>query len=714
MAFNDIKFWREMMDAEEQERLAYDIACQKAEERAAALNQQEFDDLDQVQVDPEIMGNLDSRCDCVCLDDLEDDEIDFETYGISEADLGVGPADEYTKLDDIMREPLVRIPAAMGRPASDADLAAQDFVKLMMETFKKFQESKNQEPLDEEMYEETDEESLTEDENTDTSDKIDQMSKDDDYPLSDEDWEEINSQDDYDKKIELIKNKVQEKWSSLSAEAKRKIQADISELRKDMLKNKWSDMKFKEALRLQKLSQKRELTDKELERFEHIIKYDLDDMQRHELEKNLTVNGYRISREGTKTRVPYSDAQSGNTKDHHTGDDADERSSETGLDSEFDPEQFPYIPEPMEPGTEIPADFDPHYPGSIELRNQLKHDAKKLAADLEPGHEQRKKAWARKEFADKLGDDFYTNDPKVWKKIVGALEPDEIEEIVSELSRELPGGKADNERMLNYMFNGMKIYQHNIIAQMGGGTDQKGKTGMLTQQGDKLINLLMYALAKHLNVATEHLDRFYKHMRSESTTDRDIRKEIRPILLNEICAELGVNLQNVGQELGVVPAYIGGKGNVKAKRAADQLIISLFIREYDHMTAAEREQLREIFQQFENKHQKRKMISGLNPDQNTEFQHLIIKHREEGDLSNEERIRLLQLYNMHKNPNVGEEIARMQAEREYANLTQNGDDQPFLNKTTQVAKEFLHARSGNVTKDTIQYVNRNNDENNPE
>jgi hypothetical protein len=49
------------------------------------------------------------------------------------------------------------------------------------------------------------------------------MSKDDDYPLSDEDWEEINSQGDYDKKIELIKNKVQEKWSSLSAEAKRKI-----------------------------------------------------------------------------------------------------------------------------------------------------------------------------------------------------------------------------------------------------------------------------------------------------------------------------------------------------------------------------------------------------------------------------------------------------------------------------------------------------------
>lgn len=62
---------------------------------------------------------------CVCLDDLEDDEVDFSTYGVSESDLGVGPADEhYPTARDLAREPLVRIPAALGRPASDADLAA--------------------------------------------------------------------------------------------------------------------------------------------------------------------------------------------------------------------------------------------------------------------------------------------------------------------------------------------------------------------------------------------------------------------------------------------------------------------------------------------------------------------------------------------------------------------------------------------------------------
>ena len=34
MAFNDIKAWREIMDAEEDEKLAYDAACAAAERRA--------------------------------------------------------------------------------------------------------------------------------------------------------------------------------------------------------------------------------------------------------------------------------------------------------------------------------------------------------------------------------------------------------------------------------------------------------------------------------------------------------------------------------------------------------------------------------------------------------------------------------------------------------------------------------------------------------
>ena len=43
-------------------------------------------------------------------------------------------------------------------------------------------------------------------------------------------------------------------------------------------------------------------------------------------------------------------------------------------------------------------------------------------------------------------------------------------------------------------------------AQAGYGADQKGRTGGLTQQGDKLMNLLLFALASHLNICQDPID----------------------------------------------------------------------------------------------------------------------------------------------------------------------------------------------------------------
>ena len=371
---------------------------------------------------------------------------------------------------------------------------------------------------------------------------------------------------------------------------------DVNELRKEFIKSKWSEKKFKEALRLQQISKKRELTDEEKKKFSDIVRFDLDDLQRAELEKNLYANGFRIPREGNTARVPASDAQSRNVTDHHKGEGSDERSNETGLDSEFDISKFAYVPEPMNPGTEIPADFNPDYgPEETAPNLRMQRDVDQLAKALKPGHDERKKVWARNELADQLGDEFYTDDPKVWKKIVGTLEPDEIQEITADLANELPGSKTDNQRMLDYMFGGMKLTQTAMGAQAGYGADQKGKTGGLTQQGDKLMNLLLFALATHLNVATDYLELFWKNLKSENTGPRNVRKELRPIIFREICDELGVNLDRIGQELGVVPMYSAG---VKAKRAADNLLITLFIREYDQMSAAERDALRQTFQSY--------------------------------------------------------------------------------------------------------------------
>lgn len=400
--------------------------------------------------------------------------------------------------------------------------------------------------------------------------------------------------------------------------------------------------------------------------------------------------------------MPASDAQSGNVTAHHKGEGSDERSNETGLDSEFDIGRYEYVPEPMAPGTEIPADFNPEYgpdETSPNLRRQREIDA--VAKAIKPGHEGRKKAWARRDVGsyvdDEGGDDFYTNDPKLWKQLVGMLDPDEIAEVTAELAAELPGSKADNRRMLDYMFGGMKLTQTAMGAQAGYGADQKGRTGGLTQQGDKLMNLLLFALATHLNVATDHLERFWKNLKSENTGPRAVRKELRPVIFREICEELGVDLDRVGQELGVVPAYGAG---VKAKRAADNLLMTLFVREYDQMSAAERDALRETFQAYQNGAKIVKLYTGLNDDQNSEFQDLIIRMRDEGDLPNEDRVRLLQLDLMRRNPGMGEDTAHAQAERKYAQMTQNGEG-PFVEFTTRLAKAFVRGHSPYHTRDTI-------------
>ena len=146
---------------------------------------------------------------------------------------------------------------------------------------------------------------------------------------------------------------------------------------------------------------------------------------------------------------------------------------------------------------------------------------------------------------------------------------------------------------------------------------------------------------------------------------------------------------------------------VKVKRAADNLLITLFIREYDQMSAAEREALHQTFQSYENGSKIVKLYTGLNDDQNSEFQDLIIRMRDEGDLPNEDRVRLLQLDLMRRNPGMGEDIAHAQAERKYVQMTQNGEG-PFVEFTTRLAKTFVRGHSPHHTRDTITNPDRAN------
>jgi hypothetical protein len=84
-----------------------------------------------------------------------------------------------------MKEPLVRLPAAKGRPVSTADLVAQNVVSLVSEAIKKIQEKKEQDideqDFDEPLYEETfdEDDDMLEEADDDTpakvEDKIEQI-----------------------------------------------------------------------------------------------------------------------------------------------------------------------------------------------------------------------------------------------------------------------------------------------------------------------------------------------------------------------------------------------------------------------------------------------------------------------------------------------------------------------------------------------------------
>lgn len=82
--------------------------------------------------------------------------------------------------------------------------------------------------------------------------------------------------------------------------------------------------------------------------------------------------------------------------------------------------------------------------------------------------------------------------------------------------------------------------------------------------------------------------------------------------------------------------------------------------------------------------------------------------RDEGDLSNEDRVRLVQLNIIREHPGTGEDQARAAADRKYAEMTRDGGDAEFVRWSTALAKKYLRGHSTNVTRDTITNPERAN------
>ena len=122
MAYSDIEAWRRIIEEQESEKAAYDEACEKNAAQAAELDEKDFWECGQKEIDPRTLGIEEEGPDDGLCEEFDsdgvDEDIDWSQYQLDEADL---------------REPLTAVSTALDRPASTADLAAQDSVRLMTE-----------------------------------------------------------------------------------------------------------------------------------------------------------------------------------------------------------------------------------------------------------------------------------------------------------------------------------------------------------------------------------------------------------------------------------------------------------------------------------------------------------------------------------------------------------------------------------------------------
>jgi hypothetical protein len=89
------------------------------------------------------------------------------------------------------------------------------------------------------------------------------------------------------------------------------------------------------------------------------------------------------------------------------------------------------------------------------------------------------------------------------------------------------------------------------------------------------MNILLFALAIQLGITGSHVDLFGQHIRANDFRSRSIRKEYGPILFQNICEKIGIDLEKYNETYHIVPSY-GVVG--KSGRWAYNIVLTEFNR----------------------------------------------------------------------------------------------------------------------------------------
>ena len=858
MAFSDISRWAEIMEAQENEKKAYDEACEKCEAEAAELDRKEFEELDEEEIDVETfeMTEAEGKAELADVEE-EDEEVDFEAYGVkAERDRQLDEADG--------REPLAAIAAALGKIASTANLAGEGTARLnesadaeispnaadVMAALKDFYgkadpnvsyvgaatdgyHRKRVEPaafsdgvlslrtkdsaelltvtefldqlvavgasarkttaiefengaarltgaevtvsrgglrfftfvgestkgghrfFDSEKAEEGrkaeeaggDALKEAEEEVPPTEgavQKTDEMKADPDYPLTDADWEEIDSLDSVADKVEAIKNLTG--FDRLTGKARENVQADIDFLEGMAKQQEASEKWFKRAAAIQKASWQRELTPAEIKEFTDILNTKLDDFQKTVLLDIPFKEGYH---EVFTTHVPKGSEQSGHGA-FHGGEDAAERAAETGLDQGFTAENWLNVAEPMAPGEKIQVAFDPKYVSRSDRLADLAKDVRDVSRITKPYYrdmilKDRRLDAARKIAAGRGPEGSYVKgEPKrtlskdAWKFVRDQVSQEDLDEIRAEVKA--GAGTQAEKDFADWMFGDLRVTQKMNAALQGMGGDQSGETGAITQQGTKMQDFILAQLALYLNVAQEEANKMLGVYRAEGVVPgqsdpaggakyirqdgqaanvrkkseieaglangtilpnpksaRMVREQLREVLFREILEEEGFTPASVASALGL-DATPDPNGGVPEIKAAGQVIGFLLQKALVEMTPAEAQEFKDAFATYQTKGQVRKFRTHLTDEQNVEYQDILSRMRRDFDAVPEDQKRRFVVLDRIRR---GDDPVQAQAYVDRRLEQLQGKPITTDNFVKIVGKNFLRGGSGNVTKDTI-------------
>ena len=528
MAYRDIEMWKQILEAEDQEQKAYDDACAECEAEGKKLDEQEFWDCDQEEIDPKTMGIGDvAVSESPELADVEDvdEDIDFSQYGIEE--------DEDEELNEAdMREPLTAVTAALGRPASTANLDSQNSVTLaeaIMELTKclkekKLAEAEGDQPAGAEAAggeeEESPEYQAMKKAEADSKEALEAAKKFYTQWLADPDFRRSAAF----KTPEGAVKKVPAGYWKKGKDGRNEITtADDPEgkpVRGTI--DAGTDPNSEPAQRFKSY----------FDRMSDVDKAEFDSWAR------------RQRRFTTKQYAPHKAEDLNKKGDLHgkAGDDDDDVNplAQHGLDQTFnaDNADADLMDDPTN-GDEFYSEFNPDYQ-SISHEGVAKHilgiadmEAKKLGITRDEYFAMFKKMAEMTKIKNTVlakGKEGKPLTDYQLEYIFSALDPDQLEELKAELLKDA-GDNRKERQFVEYLFRIGKERQVNLkdlLKEFGIAGDQTGDTGAGTQQGDAMMYVIVCALADAYNIMQDEAAELWRVKASQAPSKRDKELNVEP------------------------------------------------------------------------------------------------------------------------------------------------------------------------------------------